>query len=90
VTLLLRCIVSRRTNQCHVPHVFALGKALFAEASKRGMEGIVAGQPLQVRSLRSPWMKIENANYTQKRGQGGMFNGRRNHRGVGTGAIKAL
>jgi bifunctional non-homologous end joining protein LigD len=61
----------------YVDHVVGFGKALFAEVCKRDMEGIVAKlaiSPYKAVHRRSPWMKIKNANYTQKEGRGEMFN----------------
>lgn len=61
----------------YVDHLVGLGRALFAEVCKRDMEGIVAKlgiSPYKAVLRASPWMKIENPNYTLKQGRGELFN----------------
>jgi bifunctional non-homologous end joining protein LigD len=63
----------------YVGHIFKLGRALFAEVCRRDLEGIVAKpaeSPYRMIRGESPWLKIKNANYSQKEGRGEMFNKR--------------
>lgn len=61
-------------------YVVGAGEALFAEVCRRDLEGVV-GKPLAspyalVRG-RSPWFKVLNPEYSQKRGRAEVFNRRR-------------
>jgi bifunctional non-homologous end joining protein LigD len=68
----LRKIVRKNAKRVlYVDHVVEHGKAVFAEVCKSDLEGIVAKpiiSPYRNIAGRSPWIKIRNTKYSQRKG----------------------
>jgi bifunctional non-homologous end joining protein LigD len=77
----LRKIIGKKAKRVlYVDHVVEHGKALFAEACKRDLEGIVAKpliSPYRNIAGRLPWIKIRNPKYSQREGRAELFNKKR-------------
>jgi bifunctional non-homologous end joining protein LigD len=78
--LLEKTIKRKPARALYVRHVEANGKALFKEVCARDLEGMVAKPAISFYRLvkgRSPWIKIPNPKYTQKKGRRELFEKRR-------------
>lgn len=76
---LRRLILTKASRLRYVDHIVGRGRALFAAACRRDLEGIVAKWVLGTyqRGLATSWLKIKNPHYSQMEGRHELFETRR-------------